>query len=110
MQQMELKDQKCEPCQGHIPKMETNRVAEFLQKIAGWNERDEKIHKRFQFEDFAAAMKFVHLMADLAEDVGHHPDFCVHYNQVDVTIWTHKIGGLSVSDFILAAKIDALPK
>ncbi|MEW6236535.1 MAG: 4a-hydroxytetrahydrobiopterin dehydratase [Candidatus Omnitrophota bacterium] len=107
---MELKDQKCAPCQGNIPKMEKQRIAEFLQKIVGWDERDEKIHKRFLFNDFIEAMKFVNRMSDLAEDAGHHPDFCVHYNQVDVTVWTHKIGGLSVSDFILAAKIDALPR
>ncbi len=55
-------------------------------------------------------MRFVDAMADLAESEGHHPDFSVHYSAVDVEVWTHAIGGLSENDFILAAKIDALPR
>ena len=47
--------------------------------------------------------------AELAESEGHHPDFSVHYSKLDVTLWTHAIGGLSENDFILAAKIDRLP-
>jgi 4a-hydroxytetrahydrobiopterin dehydratase len=47
-------------------------------------------------------------MAALAEEEGHHPDFCVHYSRVDVTLWTHAVGGLSENDFILAAKIDGI--
>jgi len=79
--------------------------------FAGWGYRDEQLHKHFRFADFKKAMRFVNAMADLAEEEGHHPDFLVHgWNTVDVTLWTHAIGGLSDNDFILAAKIDALPE
>jgi 4a-hydroxytetrahydrobiopterin dehydratase len=51
-------------------------------------------------------MAFVGKMAALAEEQGHHPDFCVHYSEVEVTLWTHSVGGLSENDFIMAAKIN----
>ena len=64
--------------------------------------------RRFEFRDFIGAMKFVNRVADLAESQGHHPDIAIHWNRVDLTLWTHKIGGLHENDFILAAKIDRL--
>ncbi len=105
---MALKDKKCVPCEGGVPKLEERVINELLKEIEGWVYRDDKIHKHFEFKDFVEAMAFVNKMADLAESEGHHPDFFVHYNQVDVTLWTHKIGGLSESDFIMAAKINEL--
>src|SRR5262249_920001 len=74
----------------------------------GWEERDRRLHRRFTFRDFVTAMRFVNRMAEVAESEGHHPDFTVHYRQVDVEIWTHAIGGISENDFILAAKIAPL--
>jgi len=65
------------------------------------------LNRRFDFKDFVAAMAFVNRMAEVAEAEGHHPDFAVHYNRVDVTVWTHSVNGLSVNDFILASKLDA---
>jgi 4a-hydroxytetrahydrobiopterin dehydratase len=53
-------------------------------------------------------MRFVNAMANVAEAEGHHPDFCVHWNRVDVTIWTHAVGGLTENDFVLAAKVGRL--
>lgn len=105
---MALKDKKCVPCEGGVPKLDERVINELLKEIEGWVYRDDKIHKRFEFKDFVEAIAFVNKMADLAESEGHHPDFFVHYNQVDVTLWTHKIGGLSESDFIMAAKINEL--
>jgi 4a-hydroxytetrahydrobiopterin dehydratase len=67
-----------------------------------------RIRKLFKFDDFLGSMAFVDKVAALAEAEGHHPDFCVHYAEVDVTLWTHAVGGLSDNDFILAAKIDAI--
>ena len=67
-----------------------------------------KISKRYEFADFLGAMAFVDKMAALAEREGHHPDFCVHYSRVDVTLWTHAARGLSENDFILASKLDAI--
>lgn len=103
-----LSDQKCVPCEGGIPKLGENDVAELLRNIEGWTAKDDKLHKRFVFTDFVSAMSFLQRVAVVAEAEGHHPDFCVHYNKVDFTIFTHAIEGLSTNDFILAAKIDKL--
>src|SRR3954463_9815556 len=105
---MNLSDKKCVPCEGGVPKLTGEQVQEMLAKVNGWEAGDDKIRKSRTFFDFAAAMEFVNAMAEVAEDEGHHPDFCVHFNRVDVTIWTHAIGGLSENDFILAAKIDEI--
>jgi 4a-hydroxytetrahydrobiopterin dehydratase len=67
-----------------------------------------RITKRYEFRDFLGAMAFVDKMAAVAEGEGHHPDFCVHYSRVDVTLWTHAAGGLTENDFIVASKLDAL--
>lgn len=103
---MELTQKKCIPCEGGVPKLTSEQVKNYLSQVNGWESRDEKIHKTFKFKNFLEAMKFINRMAEIAEGEGHHPDFTVHYNVVDVTIWTHAIGGLSENDFILAAKID----
>jgi 4a-hydroxytetrahydrobiopterin dehydratase len=60
------------------------------------------------FPDFKSALRFVNQVGDLAEDQGHHPDITLAWGKVGITIWTHKIDGLTESDFILAAKIDRL--
>ena len=67
---------------------------------------DIKIKKLFKFEDFVKAMEFVNKIAVIAEEEGHHPDIAIHYNKVDITLWSHFINGLSKNDFIIAAKID----
>lgn len=105
---MDLKTRHCVPCEIGVPKLESAQIYAMLGQLSGWSAKDDKLHKRYSFADFRAAMAFVNAMAELAEDEGHHPDFCVSYAQVDVTLWTHAIGGLSDNDFILAAKIDAL--
>jgi 4a-hydroxytetrahydrobiopterin dehydratase len=79
--------------------------------LDGWEAREARtrIHKQYRFKDFAEAMRFVNALAEVAEAEGHHPDFTVHWNTVDVTLWTHTVGGLSENDFIVAAKLDRLP-
>jgi 4a-hydroxytetrahydrobiopterin dehydratase len=86
-------------------------AAAALRGLAGWDLRDgaTRIHKHYRFRDFRQAMRFVTALAEVAEEEGHHPDFRVHYDTVDVELWTHAIGGLSDNDFIVAAKLDALP-
>ena len=113
-----LSSRRCVPCEGGTPSLDEKATGTLLQQITGWGkrtapgakpeERHPEIHKQFKFVDFLAAMAFVDKMAVLAEQEGHHPDFCVHYSQVDVTLWTHAVKGLSENDFILASKIDAL--
>jgi 4a-hydroxytetrahydrobiopterin dehydratase len=108
---MDLVQKKCVPCEGGVPPLGPDQVTELLRELDGWTVRDGRLHKHHRFADFVAAMKFVNAIAGVAEAEGHHPDFTVRdWNVVDVSIWTHAIGGLSENDFILAAKIDALPR
>ena len=104
----DLTTKRCVPCKGAVPPLDAAAVAALLSQVPAWTTRDAKLHRTFQFPDFVAAMRFVNAMAGVAEAEEHHPDFLVHYNRVDVTIWTHAVGGLTENDFILAAKIDAL--
>lgn len=104
----ELKTKRCVPCEGGIPKLDADQVSGMLAQIPGWEAREDRLYKTLTFKDFVAAMAFLNRLAEVAEAEGHHPDFCVHYNRVDLTVWTHAIDGLSENDFILAAKIDAL--
>ena len=109
---MSLKDKRCVPCEGGTPPLDDLSTRKLLSQVSGWAIASEagqpRIHKRFEFVDFLAAMAFVDKVAAVAEAEAHHPDFCVHYNRVDVTLWTHAVGGLSENDFILAAKIDGI--
>jgi len=100
----------CVPCRGGIPPLSQSDAKEFLASTPGWTlEQDGKrLTRRFEFEDFIEAMKFVNRVADLAEQQGHHPDIAIHWNTVDLVLWTHKIGGLHENDFILAAKVNRL--
>ena len=109
---MDWATKRCVPCEGGIPAMAGAQVDEGLRGLDGWDARegDTRIHKHYRFEDFVRAMRFVNAMAEVAEAEGHHPDFCVHWNTVDVTLWTHAVGGLSENDFIVAAKLDARPE
>lgn len=82
-----------------------------MEGLTGWDTPGDttRLHKRYRFRDFKEAMRFVDALADVAEQEGHHPDFHVHYSTVEVELWTHTIGGLSDNDFIVAARLDALP-
>ena len=104
----ELHTLKCVPCEGGVPKLTAAGIAELIPQVPGWTAKDDRLRKSFAFRDFVTAMAFLNEVARIAEDEGHHPDFSVHWNRVDFTIWTHAIGGLSRNDFILAAKIEAV--
>jgi 4a-hydroxytetrahydrobiopterin dehydratase len=107
---MELGKKKCLPCEGGATTLPASEVERLLSQISGWQIEPgfPELRKRFKFASFVATMAFVNRMAELAEAEGHHPDFCVRYTNLDVTLTTHAIGGLSENDFILAAKIDQL--
>ena len=79
-----------------------------MPQVPKWTLHENRLTRRLVFSDFVGAIAFINRMAEVAEAEGHHPDFAVHYRQVDLTIWTHAVGGLTENDFILAAKIDAL--
>ena len=102
----ELKSKRCVPCEGGVPKLQGPIVQMLLKEIPDWEVQGEKLHRNFKFKGFPQAIAFVNAMAKVAEAEGHHPNFCVNYSEVDVTIWTHAIDGLSENDFILAAKLD----
>jgi 4a-hydroxytetrahydrobiopterin dehydratase len=110
---MDLLQQKCVPCEGGIPPMNQNEEERQLTAILGWSINREKIHrifKTYEFEDFLAAIKFVNKIADLAEAEGHHPNIHINYNKVELELFTHAIKGLSLNDFIVAAKADLIYK
>jgi 4a-hydroxytetrahydrobiopterin dehydratase len=107
-----LIEKHCVPCEGGTLPLDDAAAEALLGKIVGWRRALEpsgaRITKQLRFDDFVAAIAFVDKMAVLAEAEGHHPDFCVHYDKVDITLWTHAAAGLTENDFILAAKLDAL--
>jgi len=108
----ELTRKKCVPCEGGIPKLTEGEIASLLPTVPGWRvtEGEGRIRREWRAKNFLAGIDFFNKVAALAEDEGHHPDLhLVGYRDVAVEIWTHAIGGLSENDFILAAKIDAIP-
>jgi 4a-hydroxytetrahydrobiopterin dehydratase len=111
-----LTSKRCVPCEGGIPQLTDMEIEKLMPRVFSWQMRVvtmdglpiRTIQKRFEFKNFREAMAFLRQVEEVAESEGHHPDFSVHYNKVDFTIWTHAIKGLHENDFILAAKIDAL--
>jgi 4a-hydroxytetrahydrobiopterin dehydratase len=94
---------------GKVPKLSEEELAAGLPELPGWSVVEgTRLTRGIKFKDFVALMRFVNRMADLAEAENHHPDFAVHYNQLDLTLWTHDAGGLTENDLVLAARIDAL--
>ena len=100
--------QRCEPCRGGVPPLTAEETDGLLQKLGGgWQNVDHHhLHKSFDFHDFRTALDFVNRIGHIAEDQGHHPDLALSWGRVVVDLWTHKIDGLTESDFILAAKIE----
>ena len=90
--------------------MTAEQIAKYRPHInAAWQVvEDKKIRREFKFKDFKQAMAFVNQVAELVEEQGHHPDISIYYSKVVIELWTHKINGLFLNDFILAAKIDQL--
>ncbi|MBI3027484.1 4a-hydroxytetrahydrobiopterin dehydratase [Candidatus Woesearchaeota archaeon] len=107
---MELSNKKCVPCEAGTPPLGESEINELFKEIPTWTLKDGHLYKKFKFKNFLEAMKFVNAVAGIAEQEHHHPDFCVHYNKVEIELWTHAINGLSENDFIVAAKIEKLGK
>ena len=99
----------CVPCRGGVPALKGAELTALEKQVDGWNVVEEHhITKTFTFPNFREALKFVNRVGELAEEQGHHPDISLAWGKVAITSWTHKINGLTESDFILAAKIDGL--
>ena len=108
----QLQAQKCLPCEGGVLKLAAEEVALRLGLLPDWSLTNQgaRIRREWVMKDFLAGLRFFQRVAELAEAENHHPDLhLVGYRQVAIEIWTHAIGGLSENDFILAAKIEALP-
>ena len=105
-----LASRSCVPCRGGVAPLTPEAARGLLAAVPAWRleENATRLAHRFEFRDFVEAMRFVNRVADVAEKEGHHPDIAVHWNKVDLTLWTHKIGGLHENDFILAAKVNRL--
>ncbi len=105
---MSLADKQCVPCRGGVPPLESAKAQELLGQLdQGWAlNGDGHIERLYEFKDFAEALDFVNKVGAIAEQEGHHPDLYLAWGRCKVEIWTHKIRGLTESDFYLAAKAD----
>jgi len=109
---MDYAKRHCVPCENGTPRLDPAAVAAALPSLPGWTANGDatRLERRYRFRDFLEAMRFVNAMAEVAEGEGHHPDFSVRWNVVEVTLWTHVASGLTENDFILAARLDARPE
>jgi 4a-hydroxytetrahydrobiopterin dehydratase len=105
---MTLAQETCTPCQAGGNPLPGAEAGYLARGVPLWTLAESRIERNFKFKDFTAAMAFVNRVADAANGQGHHPDIFVSYNRVRLTLTTHKIGGLSRNDFILASRIDEL--
>lgn len=104
----ELASRKCVPCEGGVPPLKRGEVTRLLKMLGnGWKAvKGHHLQKQYDFPDFRQALDFTNKVGALAEEEGHHPDIHLAWGKVVLTLWTHKIDGLTESDFILAAKAD----
>ncbi len=105
-----LADRKCVPCQGGTPPLRGQALQALAAQLdPAWQVIEEHhLSRTFKFRDFAEALAFVNRVGALAEGEGHHPEIYLTWGKARIELFTHKIGGLSESDFVMAAKIDRL--
>jgi len=102
-----LADNKCIPCKGGTPPLTHAQVEPLRSQLEGWLvDDDKKLTRSFKVKNFVEAVDFVNRITPVAEAENHHPDLYVRWGEVRVYLWTHKIDGLTESDFYMAAKID----
>jgi 4a-hydroxytetrahydrobiopterin dehydratase len=106
----ELAKKQCIPCKGGVPPLKGADLEKLHRQLhADWKVVDgHHLERPFKFKNFREALAFTNQVGELAEDQGHHPDINLGWGKVKLTVWTHKIGGLTESDFIFAAKVDEL--
>ncbi len=105
----DLANRTCVPCHGGVPRLGGEEIEGLMRQLQGWEVVEEHHLKNdYKFTNFRDALGFVNRVGEVAEREGHHPDIRFGWGYAEIQIWTHAIDGLSESDFILAAKIDAL--
>jgi 4a-hydroxytetrahydrobiopterin dehydratase len=110
MSECDLASRSCVPCRGGVPPLKGRELADLHAKLGNdWDVIEEHhLEKIYTFRNFREALDFTVKVGDLSEAQGHHPAILLEWGKVTVTIWTHKIDGLTESDFILAARADSL--
>ena len=108
-----LKDKKCIPCDGGIPGFKITEIHKYLKMVDGWEVKsdEDKVYyliKEFKFKNFLESQRFINKVGEIAELEGHHPDISFGWGYAKIKIFTHAIKGLHESDFVLAAKVDAI--
>jgi 4a-hydroxytetrahydrobiopterin dehydratase len=105
-----LTEKTCVPCRGGVPPLTESEAKNFLAQTPGWELRERKrIERTYKFKNFREALGFVDRVGEVAEQEGHHPDITFGWGYATISLYTHKIKGLHENDFIMAAKINALP-
>lgn len=113
MQTGSLAQKSCKPCEGGTKPISRRQALDYLSDLAGWalDSSGQTIFKEYTMKNFGAGIDFIQKIAGIAEQEGHHPDLhLTRYRKLRIELATHAIGGLSENDFILASKIEALPK
>lgn len=108
-----LAQKKCKPCEKGMPSLSQSKAGEFLSVLPDWSlsAGAKGLFRDYVMDDFSAAIELIKRIAEVAEAEDHHPDLhLTGYRKLRIELATHSIGGLSENDFILAAKIDELPK
>jgi len=105
----DLASKTCVPCRGGVPPLSMDVASRLMEQLDGWQFEQGHLAKSYHFPDFGVALEFVNKIGAISEQQGHHPDVYMTWGKVSLEIWTHKIDGLTESDFILAAKFDEVP-
>src|SRR5580692_7315709 len=104
---MQLADKVCVPCKGGVPALKGDALKALKAELPDWQVIEEHhLQRAFKFPDFQKALDFVNRAGAIAEEQAHHPDILLSWGKAEITIYTHKIDGLTESDFVLAAKIN----
>jgi len=108
---MSLSKENCIPCRGGIPPLSKIEASKLKKQIhADWKltNNNTRLHRKLTFKDFKSPMNVLILIGKMAEQQGHHPELSLGWGHLDIEVWTHKINGLTESDFIFAAKVDEI--
>ena len=107
---IDLSLQKCKACSGNMAQLSKSKITEYLKTLKSWNLNDDEkmIFKKYTFKTFNKSLEFTNLVGQIADEEGHHPDISLGWGYCIIIIHTHAIKGLTINDFILAAKIDKI--